>query len=388
MAGLFVAGYAIFSLVFCIQPLLPDLVHAYRVPAAESALALSLSTGGLALAILLSAVIGDVVDRRRLMLASMVGAGLVTVGGSLITDWHLFLASRFLGGLLLGGMPAVAMAYIADEVTPADVGRATAIYIAGTGLGSMMGRVAAGIIADHVSWRAALAVLGLVTLAGAILFARLLPHTRHVRVDPPLHIKEHVAAWLGHSANARLRVLLALGFILGGVFVSFFNFIGFVLMAPPFRLSQTAVSLILFVYAFGIVASVVAGELAARFGEAKPLAIGLVVMAIGIACTTASQLDLVIVGIIILTIGFFVGQAIATGWVGQVTTEQRGHAAALYLLSYYLGASLIGWAGGKVWDAVGWLPVAGLSAALVLLGALLALGATCWGVTRPERARA
>ncbi|XHS00539.1 MFS transporter [Sphingomonas sp. DBB INV C78] len=378
MAALFIAGHATFSLVFCIQPLLPDLVGTFRIGAAESALALSLTTAALALAILLSGMIAEMVDRRRMMLGAMLGAGLVGMAGSLATDWHLFLASRLLEGLLLGGMPAVALAYVAVEVDPRDVGRASAIFIAGTGLGAMMGRVGAGIIADQASWRLALAVIGGLTVLGAMLFGILLPQPVHRPRGNGLNLRRHLKAWKSHLAHRRLCLLLLQGFVLGGVFVTFFNFIGFVLMAPPFNLTQTVISLILFVYAFGIVASIVAGEVSARFGQARPLAAGMLVMMAGIALSTAASLPVVIGGIIILTIGFFVGHAIASGWVGQVARHDRGHATSLYLLSYYGGASLMGWVGGKLWDGGGWTPVALASLALAALGLLLAALAMRW----------
>lgn len=373
MGAMFVAGAAIFALVFCLQPLLPNLVEAFAVDAADSALAQSLSTTGLAVAILLSCLVGEILDRRKMMFLSMLGAGLVAVLGSVIADWHLFLATRFLCGLLLGGMPAVAMAYLAEEVAAADVGRASALYIAGTGFGAMVGRVAAGIIADHTSWRIALAAIGVLTLLGSLAFGFLLPRSRRSPGRQAMPLKSHIAAWERHLANRQLRILIVLGFVLGGVFVSFFNFIGFVLMRAPFGLSQTTVSLILFVYTFGIVASVIAGELAAHYGPVRPLATGLLAMGVGIGCTMTSSLTLVVAGIVILTMGFFVGQAIATGWIGQVANGDRAHAAVLYLLSYYFGASLMGWIGGKLWDHSGWWLVAATSIALVLAASILAL---------------
>lgn len=378
VVALFIAGYASFSLVFCIQPLLPDLVHAFGVGAADSALALSFTTGALAFAIMVSGAIAEIADRGRLMFLSMLGAGLVSVAGSAIADWPLFLASRLLEGLLLGGMPAVALAYVAEEMEPVDAGRASAIFIAGTGLGAMIGRVAAGLIADHGSWRMALAAIGIVTLAGALIFAALLPRAQHGVRHGRLRVRAHLLAWGAHIANGRLRLLLVQGFVLGGVFVTFFNFIGFVLMQPPFGLSQTAISLILFVYAFGIVASIVAGEIAARFGQARPLAIGMLVMIAGIALTTSASLAIVVGGIVVLTIGFFVGHAIASGWVGQIATRDRGHAAALYLLSYYVGASAMGWVGGLLWEAAGWWPVVAASVILAMLGLALAIRSTRW----------
>jgi YNFM family putative membrane transporter len=48
--------------------------------------------------------------------------------------------------------------------------------------------------------------------------------------------------------------------------------------------------------------------------------------------------------------------------------QAKGQAAALYLLAYYIGSSLIGSYGGHFWTGFGWGGVAGLVGALLLIG--------------------
>src|SRR5580698_9529314 len=72
--ALFMAGFATFSLLYCVQPLLPTFSADFHVGPAESSLALSLSTGFLALAILGAAALSERVGRRGLMLTSMFAA--------------------------------------------------------------------------------------------------------------------------------------------------------------------------------------------------------------------------------------------------------------------------------------------------------------------------
>jgi len=50
----FMLGLASFSLIYCVQPLLPAFTHAFNVTPAQSSLALSLTTGLLAVSILLA----------------------------------------------------------------------------------------------------------------------------------------------------------------------------------------------------------------------------------------------------------------------------------------------------------------------------------------------
>jgi YNFM family putative membrane transporter len=62
--ALFLAGFATFSLLYCVQPLLPEFTHDYRIAPGISALALSLTTGALALTIFLSGAIAQMLPRR------------------------------------------------------------------------------------------------------------------------------------------------------------------------------------------------------------------------------------------------------------------------------------------------------------------------------------
>jgi YNFM family putative membrane transporter len=95
-------------------------------------------------------------------------------------------------------------------------------------------------------------------------------------------------------------------------------------------------------------------------------------MGVGLALTMLSALAAIVGGIACVTFGFFAGHAVASGWVGRLAKEAKGQAAALYLLAYYIGSSVIGSYGGHMWAGYGWSGVAGLVAALLVIGLLAA----------------
>jgi YNFM family putative membrane transporter len=169
------AGFSTFSLLYCVQPLLPAFADHFAVSPAGSSLALSLSTGMLALAIVCAAALSEGLGRRGVMFVSMSGAALLNIGAALTDNWTVLLIIRGLEGLILGGVPAVAMAYLAEEIEPKGLGKAMGLYVSGTAFGGMTGRVAVGFLADHLDWRAALVVIGLAGLASAGGFIVLLP---------------------------------------------------------------------------------------------------------------------------------------------------------------------------------------------------------------------
>lgn len=371
--ALFLAGFATFSLLYCVQPLLPEFTRDYGISPAQSALALSLTTGALAFAIFLSGALSQMLPRRSLMFGSMALAALCNVLAALAPTWPMLLAVRFLEGAVLGGVPAVAMAYLAEEVHAGDLGKAMGLYVAGTAFGGMMGRVGMGLLVELGSWRMAMATLGVLGLAAAGGFALLLPASVRFTVRPGFDGREHARTWAGHLAHRDLWRLFAIGFVLTSIFVTLFNYAGFRLSAAPFSLGQTAISLIFLSYITGIFVSPWAGHLADRFGRRKPLALALATMAVGAAITIPPNLPLMTLGILLVTVGFFAAHAIASGWIGQLAGAAKGHASSLYLLFYYLGSSITGTAGGWFWQHGGWLGVAALTGTLALVGMLLAL---------------
>lgn len=368
-AALFLAGYATFSLLYCVQPLLPELARAFAVSPAQSSLALSLATGLLAPSILAAATLPGRWGRRTPMAASMIAAAVLNVLVAAAPDWRLLLALRAAEGLALGGVPAVAMAYVAEEVAPESLGGAMGLYLAGTAFGGMAGRVGVGALVELLSWRWATGVIGALGLAAALAFLRLAPIERG-RDGAGLAFSDHRRAWARHLADPALPLVFAIGFLAMGAFVSIYNYAGFRLTAAPYRLSQSALGSIFTVYLFGMIASSVAGRLADRVGRGRVLAAGLAIELIGIAVTLAQPLSAVIGGIALLTIGFFAAHSVASGWVGQLAARDKGHAAALYLFSYYLGSSLVGSGAGWFLAAGGW-PLLCLATASLLLLALL-----------------
>ena len=76
------------------------------------------------------------------MTASLAAAGAATLAASFSPNWTAFVALRALTGLALSGVPAVAMAYLVEEMDRSAIGLAMGLYIAGNTLGGMGGRLA------------------------------------------------------------------------------------------------------------------------------------------------------------------------------------------------------------------------------------------------------
>lgn len=369
---LFVGGFVTLAVLYSVQPLLPAFAHEFAVSPAVASLSLSATTAVLAVAMIGAGALSEVWGRKPVMAASLALTSLATMLAALAPNWPTLLALRALAGLALSGLPAVAMAYLGDEMEPQALGLAMGLYIAGNTLGGMAGRLTVAAVADLAGWRPAIAAMGAVGLAGAALIAFALPPSRAFAPRRP-ELRSLVASLAGHFADAGLRLLFAEGFLLMGAFVCAYNYIGFRLAEPPFSLSQTKIGLVFVLYLAGAVSSTVMGDLAGRFGRRRVLWIAIAIQLAGVAATLPDNLAAVVVGVGLITWGFFGAHSIASSWVGLRPQTARAQASALYLLFYYLGSSVVGSAGGVFFVRFGWPGVVGLLAALTGLGLAIAL---------------
>ena len=368
--ALFCAGFATFAMLYCVQPLLPLLAAHFRVSAASSSLALSLTTLSLALCLLVSGALAESWGRKPVMAAALGLAATLGIACALVEEWGSLLVLRALLGLALSGLPALAMAYVGEEFDPEALPAAMGLYIGGTALGGLLGRLLAGLLSDLGGWPWALGGISGLGLLALGLFLWLLPPSRHFTAQP-LSLRGLLRNFALHLSNPRLRVLFALAFLLMGGFVALFNYVGFRLAGEPFNLSATVIGLLFTVYLLGIFSAGWAGRLVPRFGARQVLHGGIGLMLLGVALCAAPWLSAAVIGLALFTLGFFAAHAVASGQVGIHAQEAKAQASALYLCAYYLGSSLVGYVGGYVWEHAGWLALLGVLASLFILASAL-----------------
>jgi YNFM family putative membrane transporter len=366
-------GFSTFAVLYAVQPLLPVLADEFKRSPAEASFAVSAATISLAVALLFSGLIADRLDRRKLMGAALIAAALLTLVVAFAPSWPLLLVARAATGLALGGVPAIAMTYVGEEVDADSIGLAQGLLIGGNVFGGMAGRLATGIVADHLSWRAAVAIVAVLALAGAVLMIFALPRSR--RFQP--RRASFTATLAGYAAPFRDRGLPWLflqSFLCFGAFISVYNYIGFRLLQPPYDLSQTVVSLIFALYLLGVFSSAWVGDLAGRLGRRKVYWVAVAGMLVGVGLTALQPLPLVILGMGVLTFCYFGAHSVASSWVGRRAGPNRAQASGMFLFAYYLGASVLGSVGGLAWSHGGWGGLTGMLVAVLLVALAVAVG--------------
>ena len=376
--ALVAAGLASFNAMYATQALLPALTEQLHISPASASLTVSAVTGMLAVAIIPASILSERFGRGRVMITSAVVATAIGVALSASPTIEILVAGRAIQGLFVAGVPAVAMAWLAEEMSAESLPAAMGKYVAGTTIGGLLGRLVPAGVLELGSWRWALLATALLALVLALIFAALLPHQRNFE-PKSITVRSELAALAGHWQNRQIAGLYLLAFLLMGVFVSLYNYLGFRLRSD-FGFSEAAIGLVFLIYLVGTWTSARAGTFASRIGRTAVVGIGIAAAAAGLLLTLSTHLALVLIGMAVMTGGFFAAHSTASGWVGALAHTNRAEASSTYLFCYYLGSSALGYLSGLVFHHTSWV---GLILALLALLALA--GATLFGLVRDSR---
>jgi YNFM family putative membrane transporter len=371
--GLFFAGFTTFALLYATQPLLPALVDAYGTTPGGASLSVSVTTAALAVGVIPGSALSERWGRRPVMLGSLTAAVVLGLAAAVVPGFGLLLVLRALEGLALAGLPAVGMAYLADEIDGDHLGGAMGLYVAGNSVGGFGGRLVVSALADLTgSWRWALAGIALLSGACLVAFAAVLPASRRFR-PAPVGVRVLLGEARSHLADPVLRRLYAVGLLVMGVFVCAYNYVTFLLLGPPFRLPALVVGFVFVLYAVGTATSTRAGRLSDRVGT-RPVVLGAVALAaVGAVAMLAPRVAVVVAGLALLTVGFFAAHTVASSWVGRRAEHGRAVASGLYLAAYYVGSSVGGTLGGVAYGLAGWPATVGFMVALLALATVVAV---------------
>lgn len=369
------AGLAVGN-VYAAQPLLGSMARALGISAPATGLVVTLTQAGYGLGLILVVPLGDLVDRRRLILMqgllTTFALGTVAVA---CTKFMLFAAMTAVG--LLAVVAQVLVAYAATLVSPAERGRAVGMVTTGIVSGILVARFVAGLLADIGGWRLVYLTTAALTLAMLVLMARTLPrqpateseegYVRAVRSVPILFLRD--------------RMLLARGVLALLVFASFSTFwtaLVLPLSAPPFRYSHAEIGLFGLVGIAGAIAASGAGRLADRgFAQTTTgISLAILVGSWGLIALLSRSIPTLVAGVALLD---FAVQAVHVSSQSIILARYPAIGSRLiggYMTFYSLGSGLGGIGATTIFAAAGWSGV-------TVLGAMFGLAALLvWALTR------
>ncbi len=346
----------VFANLHMTQPLLPMLAREFQLSELQASWSLTITILMLSLSLLVYGPLSDALGRKPIMVITMAGAVLSALALSQVHDYTTLLILRGIQGFCLGGLPAIAIAYMGDEFTRKAVVLAVGVYISANSLGGVTGRLLSGFVGEHFGWAAAFGTLGLLGAVLLVVFIYLLPKSQnfHAKALHPLQIARDMS---GHLRNP---VLLVAYLIAGGNFMIFLNqysYITFVLAAEPYHLSTHALGMMFLTYLSGTLTSALSGRIAQHIPLPIGMALGILLLIAGTLFTLSANLYVIIGGFLVSSFGFFFTHSLASSWVSQHALKARASASSLYLVFYYLGASSGSMLLAPFWHWQGWAGV-------------------------------
>jgi MFS transporter, YNFM family, putative membrane transport protein len=369
----------VFVNLYAPQPLLPDLRQAYGVSTLAVSLIMSVSTLALAGALLVFGPLSDAIGRGGIMRVTLLLTGLCSLGVVFAPNFETLLALRLVQGFVLGGLPAVAIAWMGDEFDRPALMAAVGLYIGANTLGGIGGRLIGGVIGELGGASAGFLAVGLVTLAGVALFWKLLPPPRQFK-PRRFELRGALADLGGHLRHPLLLAAYLLGGINFLIFINQYSYITFRLAEEPFGLSARWLGMIFLTYLGGTFSSALSGRLTRYLSQPVCMTLGILIMMGGTWVTLSDSLAWIIAGLTINAVGFFLAHSMASSWVSRQAQRARGSASALYLVFYYLGASVGSLWLEPFWQRGGWLGVA--IGSWLLLSATFVIALWLWRTER------
>jgi YNFM family putative membrane transporter len=356
--------------LFATQAILPTLTHAYGVTPAAMGVAVNASTIGMAIAGLAVSLFNQRIDRRSGILVSLALLSIPTALLAVVPDLTTFTVLRVIQGLCMASAFALTLAYLGEACSAADAAGAFAAYITGNVGSNLVGRLISAALADHFGLAWNFYFFAALNLCGAVLVYFTIARAGPME-QTGAPASSALDAWIEHLHNPQMRAAFAIGFCILFAFIGTFTYANFVLVRAPLSLGPMQVGFVYFIFLPSVMTTLLAGRFVARLGTRLTLAGSLATAGAGLPLLLLPHVSAVLVGMVLVGIGTFFAQAIATGFVSRAATADRAAASGIYLACYFAGGMVGTAILGQIFDRLGWAAcVSGIAVSLVAAGAL------------------
>ncbi|MFJ4457121.1 MFS transporter [Pseudomonas sp. NPDC089392] len=360
--------------VYFAQPLLETMAADLGVAQQQIGWVVGATQAGYALGLLLIVPLGDMVDRKRLLLGQLLVSALALVSVGMAPNWAMLLLALIITGLM-AVMVQVMVAYAASLAAPGQHGQAVGTVTSGVVLGILLARLVSGGLADLAGWRSVYLVAAALLILLALVLWRSLPTAQPA--EHRLGYRALIAAQFSLYRHDRLlRQRGVFGVLIFAAFSVLWSAMVMPLSAAPLALSHTEIGLFGLAGVAGTMAAARAGRLADQGRGERTTGLALALLALSWLPTALVGQSLMAFGLGVLMLDFAVqavhvtNQSLLLAGRGAMASRLIGAYMCCYSLGSGLGAVLAGW----VFAHWGWVAVCGLGMAF----STVALGYWLW----------
>ncbi|WP_340390293.1 MFS transporter [Paenibacillus sp. FSL E2-0151] len=363
------SGLAVANIYYA-QPLLDSIAQEFSLSPSSIGIVITVTQICYALGLFLLVPLGDLLNRRKLIIIQMLLSVLALVlVGTAQSSSLLFTGMAVVG--LLAVITQTLVAFAAHLAAPSERGRIVGLVTSGIVIGILLARTVAGTLNDWLGWRSVYLFSASLTLLGIVALYLVLPKQQSPQV------KQSYTQLLGSVLQLyrELRVLRVRGVLAMLIFTAFsilWTSMVLPLSSPPLSLSHTVIGAFGLAGAAGALAAARAGKLADRGLGQKTTGVALVILLLSWLPIgyVHHSLWFLILGVILLDLAVQAVHVTNQSLIYEVRPEAQSRLTAAYMIFYSIGSAtgsivstqVYAWAG---WTAVCWLG-AGVSAAALV----------------------
>ncbi|WP_428839918.1 MFS transporter [Bacillus safensis] len=355
MALLFAAacGMAVANIYFA-QPLLDSLADEFGITYSSIGIIITITQLCYAAGLLLIVPLGDLLNRRRLIIGQMLLSvlALILVGIAPIVT-VLFLGLAVVG--LLAVVTQVLVAFAASWAAPEERGRIVGLVQSGIVTGILLARTFAGVLTDFAGWRSVYLVSAVIMLILTGVLFRVLPRDDSKRESLSyVHLLRSMFILFIQERILRIRGILALLIFI--VFGTLWTSLVLPLSTPPYSLSHTVIGAFGLAGAAGALGAARAGSLADRgFGQfTTGIALVLLFISWFFISLTEHSLIALVIGIILLDLSVQAVHVTNQSMIFTVRAEARSRLTAAYMIFYSIGSATGSIVSTSIYATYGW----------------------------------
>ncbi|HEX3015903.1 MAG TPA: MFS transporter [Desulfobacteria bacterium] len=348
------------------QPLLADIGRTFETGANQVGVVSMLTQVGYALGMLFFIPLGDIRERRRLIVGLSTAVSLALVGVALAQNivW-LALASLVVG--ITTVVPQVIVPFAADLAVAQERGKVVGSVMSGLLVGILLARTVSGFIGNWFGWRAMYWLAAILMLLLAICLRMLLPKNEPNIALPYRELMQSV--WTVAKQQPMLWEASLMGGALFGAFSVFWTTLAFFLEYPPYHFGSNIVGLFGLVGVVGASVAPFSGRMADRWGARSVAGIATVITLIAylVLWSSGQRLWGLVLGVILLDAGIQGAQISNQATIFSLVPEASNRINTVYMVSYFIGGALGSSLGAAAWSAGKWSGVCILGIGMTVL---------------------
>jgi len=363
------------SSIYFNQPLLSEMAHSFGTTPAKVGFVAVATQVGYACGMLCFVPLGDVLERRALMMkmyAAVTVALLLTALAP--TLWTLIAASVLVG--LFASVTHIVLPIAPDLVSDAERGRAIGIVMTGLLLGVLLARTFSGWVSHIHGWRWVFVAAAVINLSFVPLLKKKMP-----LLEPKADLKYAEAMrslWTLVRTQPMLREAALLGALVFASFSCFWTTLAF-LLESHYGLGAGVAGTFGVVGAAGTLVASVAGRLSDKHGPRYVAGVGVATLtfsyllvwgAVAMHAGVWVHVAALVVGVVILDIGAQMTQIANQTRIFGLVPGARSRLNTVYMVMYFTGAAVGSWLSSLAWAKWGWNGVSALALGFMVLAGL------------------